>query len=84
MIIDSLGQLGLTLLVNETCQGKGTTAMRTLLPLVLGAVLIALGAVFVLAPSGSAVPTAPTVHDGTAVYPQITASPMGGGNGGCC
>ncbi|MFE0460545.1 hypothetical protein ACFW1A_15000 [Kitasatospora sp. NPDC058965] len=57
--------------------------MRTILPLSLGAVLLLLGALFVLAPSGSATSTAPLVDGSTSVNSTTDTT----GNlptGGCC
>ncbi|MFE0458566.1 hypothetical protein ACFW1A_04795 [Kitasatospora sp. NPDC058965] len=58
--------------------------MRTILPLVVSAALLACGVVFVLAPSGSATTTVSTVDSGTSVVPAATATPMGGSNLACC
>ncbi|WP_181442206.1 hypothetical protein [Streptomyces tateyamensis] len=57
--------------------------MRTLLPLALGAVVLALGAMFALAPSGSAADNSPMDGGTSVVAPQGTASPLSP-SGGCC
>lgn len=80
MIIDRLGQLRLTLPVNNARSGERHSVMRKILPLYLSVAMISVAALLV-ALTGGASYGAPTPQLTT----PMTASPVGSsGAMGCC
>lgn len=83
-MIDSFGQLRLTLLVNNFDRRKVQTVMRKTLPLLVAALVLGLGGGLVATSGGAAAVPVSRQSDVTGVMPAATATPMMGSGGNCC